>query len=41
MIDCLHTTLVMIHNFEEREHTIVPMLKLIDFGMARDLRAIA
>ncbi|RYP93295.1 hypothetical protein DL770_000584 [Monosporascus sp. CRB-9-2] len=31
---------IMIHNFEEREHKEVPMIKLIDFGMTRELRAI-
>ncbi|RYP39582.1 hypothetical protein DL767_002130 [Monosporascus sp. MG133] len=31
---------LMIHNFEEREHKEVPMLKLIDFGMSRELREI-
>ncbi|RYP53579.1 hypothetical protein DL768_001443 [Monosporascus sp. mg162] len=31
---------LMIHNFEEREHKEVPMIKLIDFGMSRELREI-
>ena len=26
----------MINGFDEEEHKLVPMLKLIDFGMARD-----
>lgn len=34
MLHCI----VMIHDFEQREHQKVPMLKLIDFGMARELR---
>ncbi|RYP11820.1 hypothetical protein DL765_007586 [Monosporascus sp. GIB2] len=31
---------LMIHNFEEHEHKEVPMIKLIDFGMSRELRKI-
>ena len=32
----IDTDLVMINGFDEGEHELVPMLKLIDFGMARD-----